>query len=547
MPNKRFETLCTNILHGLWEMDPVNATYLGIHNYDSLYPRTDALSRDRYEDQLAHFLKLLAEFTARKDELDFENQIDLDLLIAELRSIKRKVFKNEIWLRNPVQYTESFLFGLYLLNIRSYLSPDLRLTSIIDRLMEAERFFAEAIENLSNPDVIPQVHADIARQQLAAAEGYLAQLESSLTSEFPIRKYEIQPAFSTARASLVAFAEHLSQIGPQCSGEFAIGREEFDFLLKNDHMLTDSPESLSKLGHEMIVKTLAEMVSLGREIDPEANVADLLEQLKDNHPDINAVVSSYADEMEAARQFVHERDLVTIPEHQKLTVEQTPVFQRSMIPFAAYVPPPPFATDSTGLFWVTPPDAAAQPDILNQQLREHSRWGIPITALHEGYPGHHLQLCLAKANPSPVKRNHMNNVFIEGWALYCEEMMRSEGFPGSKESHLMQLNDQLWRACRVVIDVGLHCEGLSLEEAADILVKTAGLSVGNAEIEVRRYTTTPTQPLSYLVGKREMMAMRDWWFEKRGNSDLKTFHDEVLRPGSLPFAIIRRCLACPEL
>jgi uncharacterized protein (DUF885 family) len=139
-----------------------------------------------------------------------------------------------------------------------------------------------------------------------------------------------------------------------------------------------------------------------------------------------------------------------------------------------------------------------------------------------------------------VRRQIMTTVFIEGWALYCEEMMEQEGFLADPRNALLRLKDQLWRACRVVADVGLHCFGMSFEEAVELMVGTAKLERANAEVEVRRYTMTPTQPMSYLIGKREIMRLREELRAAEGSSfDLKRFHDSLLGYGAIPVSIIR--------
>ena len=181
-------------------------------------------------------------------------------------------------------------------------------------------------------------------------------------------------------------------------------------------------------------------------------------------------------------------------------------------------------------------------------MRGHVLPGIPVTTVHEGYPGHHLQISLANRVRSSVRRQVWTPVMVEGWALYCEEMMGEQGFYADPRTRLLQLKDHLWRACRVVIDVGLHTEKLSFEEAVRMLVEVARLEPAGATGEVKRYTKTPTQPLSYAVGQREIRALRD---EVRaaegGRFSLGRFHDRLLQYGSIPISLIRaRLLPSPQ-
>jgi uncharacterized protein (DUF885 family) len=133
-------------------------------------------------------------------------------------------------------------------------------------------------------------------------------------------------------------------------------------------------------------------------------------------------------------------------------------------------------------------------------------------------------------------------VFAEGWALYCEELMKEKGFYPDAGSIIIQLKDQLWRACRVVIDVRLHTGKFSFEDAVEMLVRTARLEEVSAEAEVRRYTQTPTQPLSYLIGRIEIERLHRDFVKKYPHVSLKDFHDRLLSYGTIPVRLVHEQL-----
>jgi uncharacterized protein (DUF885 family) len=202
--------------------------------------------------------------------------------------------------------------------------------------------------------------------------------------------------------------------------------------------------------------------------------------------------------------------------------------------------PAPFEKQQKGYFFVTLVDEKLSPEEQEDMLRGHSLYGIPVTALHEGYPGHHLQLVHANYLKNKLRRLLSTNVFIEGWALYCEEMMYDAGFYSDQRSRLLQLKDQLWRACRVIIDVGLHTKKMQYDEAVDLLVDCAKLQKVHAQKEVTRYTFSPTQPMSYLIGKSQILDLKKDYQSKAGvNFNLKEFHDQLLSYGSIPVCLIR--------
>ena len=187
-----------------------------------------------------------------------------------------------------------------------------------------------------------------------------------------------------------------------------------------------------------------------------------------------------------------------------------------------------------------PPDDLTEAEV-RDILRGHSVASLRTTGVHEAYPGHHLQLVSANFAPTLARRiaglPDGGNLLVEGWAFYCEELMDREGFLDDPVVRLMRLNDQMWRACRVVIDVELHRGRMGLDEAAGFLVREAAMNRREAELECRRYAEEPGQAMSYLLGKREVMRLAEQWGAARSGT-LRAFHDELLSWGSLPPAVI---------
>ncbi len=236
---------------------------------------------------------------------------------------------------------------------------------------------------------------------------------------------------------------------------------------------------------------------------------------------------------------VRDRDLATVPDG-PLEVVPTPDFLRPLIPFAAYDPPGMFSPRRTGLFYVTPPSSDLSSEQQHRLLRDHCRHEIRSTALHEGYPGHHLHFLTAQAQPRVIRRLMGTAVSYEGWALYCEEMMEEVGAYETIEERIFQKLALLWRAVRVVLDVGLHTRGMTVDEAVDLLVRTVHFDRANALREVRRYCETPGYQLCYAVGRREVLSLRDAYRRARGpDFSLRQFHDAFLEYGGLPVGLVR--------
>jgi len=217
------------------------------------------------------------------------------------------------------------------------------------------------------------------------------------------------------------------------------------------------------------------------------------------------------------------------------------VFERALLPYAAYQAPAPFDADAAGVLYVTPIDIRRSKDEQAAQLAAHCTPALPIIALHEGYPGHHLQLGHANRSGSRLRRIVHSDVFAEGWALYCEELMWEQGyFTADPLTRLFQLRDLLFRACRVVLDASLHSGRMTPPQAVDYLVEQAMLDRTLAASEVSRYCTTPTQPMSYLVGKLQILELRSEAQQKLGARFLlHDFHAALLASGTIPPALVR--------
>jgi uncharacterized protein (DUF885 family) len=297
-----------------------------------------------------------------------------------------------------------------------------------------------------------------------------------------------------------------------------------------------SPPELWRYGLHLQEGVSEEIVALARRLDtrPWRVVVD---ELRNDAPRVDELLPAYRHEIDRANNWVLEHDLVTMPDA-PVEVVPTPAFLASLVPFAAYEPPPLYLSDRIGRFYVTAPDPALPPEAFAQQRRGHCAHGIPAMVAHEAYPGHHLQLVTAQDLGSEVRRHIWSPIMVEGWALYSEQLMGESGYYLSDQARLFQLVNLLWRAVRVVLDVGLHTRGMSPAEAVDYMVEHLPIERASAEAEVRRYCAWPTYQLCYAVGRRELLRLRDEYREREGGTyRARRFHDEVMGYGGLPVSL----------
>ncbi len=538
------QTLADQILEDRWRTSPVTATLEGVHRYDH---DLDQVGADALADAVARQRAWLARLAAiDRAALPIEARLDHTVLTGHLEAAIDGFERVRAWQKDPGGYASAALYGIFPLALRSFAPVEARAEAAASRLAQVRRLLGEARANLERATggrVSPRLFTETAIEVVQGGQAFFADVVPRLAEPLASHAQKRQLIEANADA-MAAFADYLEWLRtvhlPRSTGTFAIGREAFDLKLRTEHGLPYDADQLAAIGREAIEQAERSLVALARTIDPNRSWIEQVEALKHDHPTAVGLLDAYRTEMARARAFVVEHGLATLPPGESLEVIETPVFERPLIPYAAMMPPAPFEEEQKSFFYVTPVDPARPEPAQWEQLKGHPTHAIPVTALHEAYPGHHLQLARANRIASKVRRVVSTPVFVEGWALYCEEMMYEAGFYPDPRVRLFQLKDLLWRACRVTIDVGLHCEGMTPEAAVDLLVTRAHLERANAETEVRRYCATPTQPMSYLIGRREILALRDAYRLKAGKQfALGAFHDTLLSYGSIPVALVR--------
>ena len=333
-----------------------------------------------------------------------------------------------------------------------------------------------------------------------------------------------------AAQAVEQYAQFLqTEVCSDADGDVGCGPGRFERLLRHRHFLDVTPDELRAFGESLCMSVQSLLEAACRALTGRADLAAALAVIRRRCPPRTELLSVYRQEMEAAYQFVSERELVSVPSRQELAVVETPPFLRNQIPFAAYMEPAALDPAQRGHYYVTPPA-----DV--EQLAEHDIVGIRHTCVHEAWPGHHLQFVrahLAAASRSLPRLLNPSATLYEGWALYCEQLMHDQGFLAGPEHKVILLRDRLWRALRVVIDVDIHTGRRSIDDAAELLVARLGFSRSHAQAELTWYSRAPTVPLSYAVGWAAIDALVAARADSDDAASLCQFHDLLLSMGSV--------------
>jgi uncharacterized protein (DUF885 family) len=231
-----------------------------------------------------------------------------------------------------------------------------------------------------------------------------------------------------------------------------------------------------------------------------------------------------------------EHNLLTLPECLgSFQIRQLPDAFKPTSPGGFMNPPGVYDKDPTGFFFIP----TYNPESKNFYIRAAIEDPRPILG-HEGIPGHFLQLSIANHLSDEIRRQHEDTVFIEGWALYGEEMLMRTGlYPNNSPAQGQILRLSRYRAARIAVDVNLHTGRWSFEQAVKYFMDAGGLDREAAEGEAAGAASSPTQKISYITGKWQIMNLLGRYKDRQGeNFRLGQFHDDLIKNGSLPISVI---------
>ena len=524
------------LLAAEYAANPLLASGLGLTEYDGRMPDLSAsafAARDAADEQR------LAAFEALPDDAvtDPDDRADRDLAIAVLRG-RRALRDWQDWRRSPDHYTGPGLNGVFTLFLHR-LRPDAELVpDAAARLRAVPDLLAQARANLDPALASPL----LVRRALGQARGGVTYTRDQVADavDDPALKEELRAAGQVAASAYAEFVTFLEKLAETATGEWAIGEQRYDALLRDKEGLPYGARGLREHGRAEYAALEAEMRRLTQVIAGHDDWKRLVDELStDAPPTPQAMREEYADWTARSRAFLAERGLVTLPEGETCTVDPAPVFLRSFLAVAFYIPPPPFAPGAPrGHFFVPYPPDGASPEAVTDRLQSNSRFGMPTTAVHEAYPGHHWHFAhLAATQRRPLRAVFRTPYFTEGWGLYAEQMMRDAGFFADPRHELGQVEARLFRAARIVVDTSLHLGEMTVEEATAFMSTRTALGPDTAAAEVTRYCAWPTQAPSYLTGALEIGRMAREW-----TGSLRDFHDRLAGSGGLPLAIAERRL-----
>ena len=352
-------------------------------------------------------------------------------------------------------------------------------------------------------------------------------------------------AADTALAALDGYRKFLREdLLPRSTGTWVLGTENYDYILQHRWFLDADADTILARGKQAFEETEALAQQVAQRIQPGAkHWTEVYEKLKDDHPAADGIKQAYQTKIDAAKAFVIEHRIVTLPPGERVITIDTPPAMRRSSPFGTFQSVDAFGTGLEGRLVLTPIEEWMTSAQREDRLRAHHNAWIPIIAVHEAYPGHHAEGLFRQANTRLLRKVVHESVMSEGWGLYTEEMMYEQGFLQGDDVRLTQLRNRLWRAARVILDVSLHTGKMSYDEAVTFLADKVRFDRYAAALDVDMYTVRPTYVLGYLIGMQEIQGIRKDYVAKYGEpASQSEFYDRLLSVGAIPPALVRESL-----
>ena len=515
--------------------NPVLGTALGLHQDDDLYGDG---SRAAVLAELAAERAHLADVEALDPAgLSAEATFERDLEIHNVRLTVFDADRLRIWERRSLAL-DTVGNGLFFLFAGDHAPLAERLGAVSGRLEAVATYLEEAKTRAT----VPQVRSWQLMEIETAGElpTFLDEIVAAgavVLAAPELRR--LTRAAESARVAVELYSVWLEGTLSAGTDRWAIGRELHDEMVALRAFDGLDADAILELGWDGLQAEKKARTAAAREIDPDVDEATVIDRVKSDQPaSFDEALAAYRDAMLRARAHLIEHDLVSLPNDERIEVRATPDYLRKVVPFAAYFEPAAFDQNPRGIYVVTP-SVDGDPGA----MREHNYAAISNTSIHEAYPGHHLQLDAARRNPSLTRLLTEAPEFVEGWGMYSELMMREQGFDTGPASRVALHTDAIWRACRIILDVRMHRGEVTIEEATDFLVEHTSFERPNARAEVEWYTHRPTHPLSYMLGRTLLLALRADEQRRLGDRfSLRAFHDTLLRNGSMPVSFHRRLM-----
>jgi uncharacterized protein (DUF885 family) len=534
-------------LDARFSLQPLAATALGDHRFDNQLEDLRKASRERWIDLDRATLANLPKHVDYAS-LSRAGQVDFEILQTELTRSIWSAENLHPFEEDPRVYNNYISDSIYSLLTQSTLPHETNISNCLARMNLIPGVIAAAKENLHNP---PRAILETAiSQNRGALEFYQTAIFefAGKTRQLP----GLKSSAVRARTALLDYQQWLEKdLLPRANGDWRLGKEKFyrklelelDAGLNADQVLDDALTEFNRVQSEMYVisRQLWSRYFPARALPPDdtagrrTTIQLVLSEIAKDHCTPSQLVDEIRETVKHIRKFITSADILRLPLPDSCNIVEMPEFQRGNST-AFMNSPPPLDPKAKGFYAISPPPKDWDAARATSYLKEYNRKMLQILTIHEAYPGHYVQFEYANRNASLIRLVLPSGVYVEGWAVYTEQMMLDQGYGnGDLALRLTQLKFYLRAVANTILDHNMHCKGLTDEQALRFLTEDAYQSEGEARLKIIRAKQSSVQLSTYFVGRMAHYRLRQAIAREQGeNFRLGRYNEAVLSQGPVP-------------
>ena len=533
-----WDTFVTDFMETYFVANPTFAVAAGLHEFDGILPDWSPATIDANVAKLhsQRHAAMAFESSNLSDEQRFEREYLVSIIDKELFQLE----KVKLPYNNPLYYYWQFDPDVYI--SREYATLEVRMAAYTKYANALPLAVEQAMTNLKSP--MPRTFANLAHTAFGGLAKYYRDDVPTVFAEVgdSILQSEFTAANELAIEAMTKLDDWVVAQLPDATEDFALGAELYQEMLWATERVDVPIAELKKVGEADLQRNLDALRSACAEYAPEATIHDCIAKMRSMKNEGGAVEGARR-QLDGLRTFLIENEVVSIPGTEIALVDEAPSY--ASWNFAYINIPGPYEEGLPSVYYIAPPDESWSEEQKNDYLPGNA--DLLFVSVHEIWPGHFLQFLHSNRSRSKFGQVFVGYAFAEGWAHYTEEMMWEAGYSdGDPEIHIGQLQNALLRNVRLLSSIGMHTEGMTVEESYTMFREKAYQDHGNAEQQSARGTYDPPY-LNYTMGKLMIRKLREDWMTANGTeATWKEFHDKFLSFGGPPIPLIRKAMLGDE-
>jgi len=517
------------VVDDYYRQNPESASDAGLHQYDGQMSDMSAAGMADYGDWIDSVLAEADSYANLEGMEAFERDYLTTSLSGQLFWLRDSEFPS----KNPMVYSGAI--GISVFIDREYAPLDQRMQAYTRYIEQVPGMLDQMKENLQPP--LPAPYVEMGHRIFSGLVEYLSTTVPAVFA--PVADEQLQRQFTAANDAAVEAIQQslkwLEDLKVTATNDYALGEERFLKMLRSSQGVDVTLVELKAAGQKNLDSNLQLLHDACAKFAPGASTKDCMARAAANKSPEGAVAGAER-QLPMLRKFVVENNIASIPGTEDALVDEAPPHQR--FNFAYINIPGPFETGLPSTYYIAPPDPNWSEE--DQLAYIPGETDLLAVSVHEVWPGHFLQYLHSNRSKNNVGQHFGTYTFSEGWAHYTEQMMVDAGLgEGDPEVRIGQLQNALLRNVRYMSAIGLHTEGMTIEESQAMFEEKAFKDFGNASQQAYRGTYDPGY-LNYTLGKLMINKLRDdWTMGKGGREAWGRFHDQFLSYGVPPIPLVR--------